>query len=145
MRQIFECALNNDITMVLTSHSMDECEILCSRLGIMSQGQFICLGNIQDLKNEFGNIYTIDIKINSNLINFNFQDLYLFLKSQIQIQISNQTESTIIFQVENVSPAQLFHLIESIKSQFHIETYSIQQMTLEQIFISLQNSNNQII
>ena len=39
VRQKFGCSL------VLTSHSMDECEALCSRLGIMVNGQLRCLGS----------------------------------------------------------------------------------------------------
>lgn len=31
-------------SIVLTSHSMDECEALCSRIGIMARGNFKCLG-----------------------------------------------------------------------------------------------------
>lgn len=31
-------------SLVLTSHSMDECEALCNRIGILSAGQFVCLG-----------------------------------------------------------------------------------------------------
>ena len=138
MRKIFEYALNNDITMILTSHSMEECEILCNRLGIMSKGQFQCLGNIQDLKNKFGNVYSISVKIDSEYLS----DLYNHLKRTVKIKIHHQTESTTIFQVEHFSsPAKLFYLIEKIKDKFHIETYSIQQTTLEQIFISLQNTN----
>eukprot|EP00061_Rhincodon_typus_P011695 g36912.t1 len=36
--------------VVLTSHSMEECEALCTRLAIMVNGQFKCLGTIQHLK-----------------------------------------------------------------------------------------------
>ena len=38
-------------SVVLTSHSMEECEALCTRLGIMVNGNFVCLGSIQHLKN----------------------------------------------------------------------------------------------
>ncbi|GJQ88078.1 hypothetical protein Trydic_g13091 [Trypoxylus dichotomus] len=37
--------------LVLTSHSMEECEALCTRLAIMVNGIFKCLGSIQHLKN----------------------------------------------------------------------------------------------
>uniref|UniRef100_A0A3P8T726 ATP-binding cassette, sub-family A (ABC1), member 12 n=1 Tax=Amphiprion percula TaxID=161767 RepID=A0A3P8T726_AMPPE len=37
--------------VVLTSHSMEECEALCSRLAIMVKGQFRCLGSLQHIKN----------------------------------------------------------------------------------------------
>ena len=50
------------MTIVLTSHSMEECEALCTRLGIMVNGQFQCLGNIQHLKNKYGNGYSLVIK-----------------------------------------------------------------------------------
>ena len=32
--------------------SMEECEALCTRLAIMVNGQFKCLGSIQHLKNK---------------------------------------------------------------------------------------------
>ncbi len=40
--------------MVLTSHSMEECEALCTRVGIMTAGRLRCLGTVQHLKNRFG-------------------------------------------------------------------------------------------
>lgn len=40
--------------IILTSHSMEECEALCTRLAIMVNGRFKCLGNIQHLKTKFG-------------------------------------------------------------------------------------------
>jgi ABC-type multidrug transport system ATPase subunit len=50
------------MTIVLTSHSMEECEALCTRLGIMVNGQFQCLGNIQHLKSKYGTGYSLVIK-----------------------------------------------------------------------------------
>ena len=37
-------------SVLLTSHSMAECDALCSRLAIMVHGQFVCLGTTQHLK-----------------------------------------------------------------------------------------------
>lgn len=42
---------------------MDECEALCTRLGIMVAGQFKCLGNIQHLKCKFGSGYILTLKM----------------------------------------------------------------------------------
>ncbi len=41
---------------------MTESEALCSRLGIMVNGQFKCLGSIQNLKNKFGKGYSLILK-----------------------------------------------------------------------------------
>jgi ABC-type multidrug transport system ATPase subunit len=48
--------------VVLTSHSMEECEVLCTRLTIMVNGQFRCLGSPTQLKAKYGGGYTLMIK-----------------------------------------------------------------------------------
>ncbi|ETV67436.1 hypothetical protein H257_16318 [Aphanomyces astaci] len=45
---------SKESTILLTTHSMEECEALCSRVGIMVGGSLSCLGSIQHLKNRFG-------------------------------------------------------------------------------------------
>lgn len=40
------------MSVVLTSHSMDEVEALCHRIGIMVKGKLRCLGSAQHLKNK---------------------------------------------------------------------------------------------
>lgn len=50
-------------SIVLTSHSMDECEALCSRLAIMVDGEFKCLGSVQSLKNQFSKGLILKVKV----------------------------------------------------------------------------------
>lgn len=49
-------------TIVLTSHSIEEAEYLCTRVAIMVNGEFKCLGSSQHLKNKFSQGYIITIK-----------------------------------------------------------------------------------
>ena len=50
-------------SIILTTHSMEEAEALCTRIGIMVNGRLQCLGSCQHLKFRFGNGYEIDIKM----------------------------------------------------------------------------------
>ncbi|XP_030381665.1 ATP-binding cassette sub-family A member 3-like [Scaptodrosophila lebanonensis] len=50
-------------SLLLTSHSMEECEALCSRLAIMVNGQFCCLGSLQHIKSRFSMGMVIQIKV----------------------------------------------------------------------------------
>lgn len=50
-------------TIVLTSHSMDECEALCTRLVIMVNGEFKCIGSVQHLKNKFSRGFSLTVKV----------------------------------------------------------------------------------
>merc|ERR1712223_965144 len=49
--------------VLLTTHSMEECEALCHRLAIMVKGQLRCLGTPQHLKSKFGNGYQLDLTL----------------------------------------------------------------------------------
>ena len=55
-------------SIVLTSHSMQECESICSRIGIMVAGQFRCLGSVQHLRNKYGQGFTVMVKIKREMI-----------------------------------------------------------------------------
>merc|ERR1711933_141571 len=50
-------------SVVLTTHSMEECEALCPRIGIMANGRLRCLGSAQHLKSKFGKGYQVEMKI----------------------------------------------------------------------------------
>ena len=50
-------------SVVLTTHSMEECEALCPRIGIMANGRLRCLGSAQHLKHKFGQGYQIEMKV----------------------------------------------------------------------------------
>ena len=59
---VIKRAVDLGMTVVLTTHSMEESEALSSRLGIMVNGQFKCLGSVQHLKNKFGKGYSLILK-----------------------------------------------------------------------------------
>ncbi len=47
---------------ILTTHSMEEADALCSRVGIMVKGELRCLGSTQHLKNKYGAGYMLEVK-----------------------------------------------------------------------------------
>ena len=48
-------------SLILTTHSMEECEALCTRIGIMVGGVMRCLGSAQRLRTKYGRGYQIEI------------------------------------------------------------------------------------
>lgn len=50
-------------TVVLTTHSMEECEALCTRTCIMVNGVFRCLGTQQHIKSKYGQGYSVSTKL----------------------------------------------------------------------------------
>ena len=50
-------------SVIMTTHSMDEAETLCKRMGIMVNGEFVCLGKANEIKEKYGFGYEIDVRI----------------------------------------------------------------------------------
>jgi ABC-type multidrug transport system ATPase subunit len=52
-----------DRAVVLTTHSMEECEALCARIAILVGGRLRCIGSAQHLKSRYGDGYQVMLKI----------------------------------------------------------------------------------
>ncbi|GIY08391.1 phospholipid-transporting ATPase ABCA1 [Caerostris darwini] len=124
-------------SVILTSHSMEECEALCTRLAIMVNGQFRCLGSIQHLKNKYGNGYTLTLRV-ANAPS-KMEDVRRFIESTfgssacLQEQHLNQMEYQL---APSLSLAFVFQELEQARDRLSIEDYSVSQTTLDQVFIS---------
>ena len=49
--------------ILMTTHSMEEAEALCTRIGIMAKGEMRCIGSAQHLKSKYGKGYTLTINL----------------------------------------------------------------------------------
>ena len=57
--------------MILTTHSMEEAEILCDRVSWLKKGNFVCIGIPEKLKIKYSLGYKLHVKFNDEIINQN--------------------------------------------------------------------------
>lgn len=128
------CRTASTRSVVLTTHSMEECEALCDRVVVMVKGQFRCLGSIQHLKSRFGEGYTVELQISDQST---MEALQEFVRNKLTGRVEEEMSSWLkcSIPVEMLSLAAIFGLIEENKAQLGITDYSVSQTTLEQIFI----------
>jgi energy-coupling factor transporter ATP-binding protein EcfA2 len=128
--------------VILTSHSMEECEALCTRLVIMVNGQFKCLGSPQHLKRKFGNGYKLAVRI----YNENDKQLFFdFMRTQFPfstIQESHKNLFEYILPFESTKLSDIFGKLEKNRDQLKIKDYSVSQTTLDQIFVNFAKNQN---
>uniref|UniRef100_A0A8C4GY08 ABC transporter domain-containing protein n=1 Tax=Dicentrarchus labrax TaxID=13489 RepID=A0A8C4GY08_DICLA len=127
--------------IIITSHSMEECEALCTRLAVMVNGQFKCLGSPQHLKSKFGSGYTLLAKVHIE-IDLEDSDLQLF-KDFIEStfpgsQLKDEHQGMVHYHLtdKTLTWAQVFGTLEAAKEKYHIEDYCVSQISLEQVFLS---------
>uniref|UniRef100_A0A8C8DXS5 ABC transporter domain-containing protein n=1 Tax=Oryzias sinensis TaxID=183150 RepID=A0A8C8DXS5_9TELE len=138
--------------VVLTSHSMEECEALCTRLAIMVNGSFKCLGTIQHLKYKFvftlyviflikgygdGYIVTMKIRTANPGCNPDLSPAEAFMESTFPGCIQTEKHyNTLQYKISSSSLARIFQMVLVNKDKLNIEDYSVSQTTLDQVFVN---------
>lgn len=128
--------LREDRSVILTSHSMAECDALCTRMAIMVNGRFKCLGTGQHLKDKYGTGYTLTLRTGNRrdvmrVINY---VQTTFPGSKVKDQHLNQVTMETPFESTRLS--LIFGNLEQDRHKLGIVDYSVRQTTLDQIFVN---------
>ncbi|XP_053207089.1 LOW QUALITY PROTEIN: phospholipid-transporting ATPase ABCA3-like [Panonychus citri] len=134
-------------SIVLTSHSMDECEALCSRIGIMARGNFKCLGSSQHLKEKFGLGFTLIIKMTQSnqsvqtnqQSNQQLDKIKRWMVEKFPSSILRDVHQTILhYHITDTSLrwGEMLRCLDEAKRLLPIEDFTLTGTTLEQIFLS---------
>ncbi|KAI1888287.1 hypothetical protein AGOR_G00183470 [Albula goreensis] len=124
-------------SVVLTSHSMEECEALCTRMAIMVNGRFRCLGSVQHLKNRFGDGYTIILRVGGT--DPQLEPVMKFIEAELPGSMLKEKHRNMLqYQLPSslTSLARIFSILAKNKEQLRIEDYSVSQTTLDQVFVN---------
>lgn len=117
-----------NITIILTTHYMDEADMLCDRIGIIDKGKIIALNTPTKLKESIGgDIIKIKVSSNSNL-SFVALRQFNFIR---KIQFSD--DGFIILSVDNAT-----HNIPALlKYATNVESVEYSTPTLNDVFLQL--------
>lgn len=120
-------------SVVLTTHSLDECEALCNKVVVMVGGKLKCLGNVQHLKSRFGMGYTVELKSDIALQGAT----EAFIKRQLHGVVTECHEGWFKAKIpqDKVTLAKIFRSIETHREALKLRDYSVCQTSLEQIFL----------
>ncbi|XP_024007096.1 ABC transporter A family member 10 [Eutrema salsugineum] len=122
--------------IILTTHSMEEAEFLCDRLGIFVDGGLKCIGNPKELKGRYGGSYVFTMTTSSEHeddvermvkhISPNAKKVYHLAGTQ-KFEIPKQ----------EVMIADLFLMVEKAKSKFDVFAWGLADTTLEDVFFKV--------
>ncbi|XP_035731949.1 ABC transporter A family member 1-like isoform X2 [Vespa mandarinia] len=134
---------------ILTTHSMEEADALCSRVGIMVKGELRCVGSTQHLKNLYGAGYTLEMKLlggdctpttpsGDRLSALKEFVAGLFPDATLEESFADRLVFAVPQHAVN-SLAECFMQLEKAKQELDIEEYSFSQTTLEQVFLKFSH------
>lgn len=126
--------------IILTTHNMEECEALCTRIAIMVNGTFKCLGSTQRLKSKFSEGFTLTIKmqkVDDETLNHRVAAIEKFVSQNFPsavLQEKYQELMSFYIKERKTMPwSRMFGIMEANKKRLSIEDYSLGQCSLEQV------------
>ena len=124
------------ISSLLTTHSMSECEALCTRIGIMKEGRLQCIGSSQQLKSKYGQGYVMKFYLLPS-------QEHVPLLREVERRLPNsrlksQHLSLLDFSLEgNFKLSDTLSHIFQLRREFHIQEFSSVQTTLDDVFLRI--------
>ncbi|KAI9204500.1 uncharacterized protein BJ171DRAFT_562062 [Polychytrium aggregatum] len=129
-------------TIVLTTHSMEEAEALCQRIGIMAKGTLRCLASPIRLKEKYGSGFRIFFNSQAE----DSEHARSFIESVLppgwKRLDSFATNASYEFPPQPGAIANLFKVVETHKAEARILDWGISQTTLEEVFLRLISEND---
>jgi ABC-2 type transport system ATP-binding protein len=129
--KILEKLKQQGTTMILTTHYMEEAEVLCERILIMDKGQFIASGTLDELNARHGEGDLIEITFERD---FDIEALKLLGTKRLNWIIPN-TKAQIF--VDNIAEVLPLIIQEAKTKNIKIIELSSRKMTLDDLFISM--------
>uniref|UniRef100_A0A0R3RFF4 ATPase_AAA_core domain-containing protein n=1 Tax=Elaeophora elaphi TaxID=1147741 RepID=A0A0R3RFF4_9BILA len=128
----------SDTALVLTSHSMEECDALCTQIAIMTNGEFRCLGSTQHIKSKYGIGYSLAIRLYTSsqigstkeLIKKMFPDARLMDEHILHLNYELALQ-------KGQTWSMLFEKVGKLAELIDAADYSISQTTLDQVIMNM--------
>ncbi|KAB7503120.1 Protein lin-52-like protein, partial [Armadillidium nasatum] len=121
-------------TVLLSTHHMEEAEVLGDRIAIMANGKVFCCGSLLFLKNKFGNGYTLSVEGKEDVDVSNLENTIAqyITNTKLESIDGNFFEFSLFSETEKF-PKLLEHLAKE-KETLGINHIGVSLTTLEQVF-----------
>lgn len=135
-------------SVVLTSHSMEECEALCTRMTIMLGGILRCVGSPGQIRRAHGQGYTItiDFDLDAQGEEDNLAVARRFVLEKFRNSfVEEEHHRRLVVGLPLIEPAEVagaFKIIEKRKAELSIADYSIGRTSLEAVFCRLARAED---
>ncbi|KAK4883826.1 hypothetical protein RN001_000097 [Aquatica leii] len=159
-------------SMIISTHIMDDCEVLCNKVALLKRGQILEQGSIAALKNKMNQIVTVKLKIkteapkNGDSNSFKRKKIIKemqewdteesedvrnlkadFYKTFTNADLEDQHATMLKYSLDvaNTRYNDVFRKVDLLQRQHSvIEDYDIATNTLEDVFLTISNQDKSI-
>ncbi|CAG9334834.1 unnamed protein product [Blepharisma stoltei] len=148
-RQMWDMLKNNknNRIIILTTHYMEEADVLADRIAIMSHGKLRCLGSSLFLKKRYGVGYYLTIVKEVGVASKSHtQSVTDFIRDYIpEASIMSDVHAEISFQIPNSSSSKFttfFTALDQNLKILQLRSYGVSVTTLEEVFLRVARGDD---
>ena len=137
MWKVVETLRNTGVTIILTTHYIEEAEAIADRVGVINQGEIIVVEQTEELLKKMGH-KKLTVELQEKVLEIpNSLDKYNLVLS------SNKMSVDYVYNVQ-AKQTGITNLLQDLKdSGFKLKDLKTEQSTLEKIFVSLVKEKNE--
>jgi ATP-binding cassette subfamily A (ABC1) protein 3 len=125
-------------TILLSTHFMDEADILGDRIAIMTEGRLRTVGTSFFLKKKFGTGYRLTVVKKEGFQSIGIMNLLNKFSIDTHIESDEQTEAIFVISEEHLPLfEQMFRALEDNTDSLRISSFGCSLSTLEEVFLKL--------
>lgn len=129
-KAIKEINLKYGTTIILTTHDLDDIEELCNRIIIIDKGKKIYDGEIKGVKEEYGDLATVEIQVKEEIslesLNI-FDDIYKDKDFKIDFK---ENKLFITFNINKISSSEI---ISRVMKKITVVDFAVKETSIEDI------------
>ncbi|KAJ3180018.1 hypothetical protein HDU87_002241 [Geranomyces variabilis] len=125
--------------IVLTSHSMEEVEVLAQRVGIVSQGRLRCIGTPTHLRGRFANFVRVSLSVadEAQLSRACGFTETVLPEGWTREDDASPVRASYAFSKDAGTIGAVFERMEEGADEAGIEEWGVAEMTLEEVFVNI--------
>jgi ABC-2 type transport system ATP-binding protein len=130
------------ITLIMTTHYMEEADLLCDRIGFIDRGKIIALDSPTRLKeNMGGEVIEIEIKNKENLhkVSIGIENILMPFEFVYKVEL-NKEHGKIVIHVDDAS-LNLVTIIDMVSKNNEIGYVDLRRPTLNDVFLRFTGKN----
>ncbi|KAG5230027.1 ABC transporter family member [Salix suchowensis] len=138
--------------IVLTTHSMEEADVLSDRIGIMAKGRLRCIGNSIRLKSKFGTGFIANVRFGDtngghtpsrspvDTSSGHHEDVKKFFKYHLDVKPTEENKSFLTFVIPHDKERVLkdfFAELQARQGEFNVSDIQLGLATLDEVFLNI--------
>ena len=126
--------MKSQMTILLTTHSMEEADALCARIAILTNQGIQCIGSQIHLKNKYGRGLMLSVNLDPSILNVS-EFMKMNVSKDLELVETRGSVATFTIDKEKVDLDHFLRCISTFQQKRLLIRWNLSQSSLDDVFL----------